>query len=79
MESEYNKKIIKRISHIPKFHLGELVNTPDGVGIIVEMKMDWNGLYISHETSRATVWYSTDEAKNGWVSKEYSLNALMKL
>ena len=77
METEYNKAIIERLKLMPKFNLGQSVVTPDGEGIIVELKMDWNGLYISEETARATVWYSTSEAQNGWVSKEYKLSELI--
>lgn len=76
METEYNKKIIERMDLMPKFQLGQLVKTPDGEGIIVELKMVWNGLYISEETAKATIWYSTDEAQKGWVSNTYSLNEL---
>ena len=79
METEYNKKIIERLKDMPIFRLGQLVNTPDGEGVIVELKMEWNGLYISEETASATVWYSTNEAQNGWVSRGYKLNELSAL
>lgn len=78
MKTEYNKAILERVSEMPKFHLGQLVKTSDGEGIIVALRMDWNGLYISEETAKATVWYSTDEAQNGWVSKEYRFSELNK-
>ena len=76
METKYNKNIIERMKLVPKFNLGQLVKTPDGEGIIVNLHVEYNGLYISEETAKATVWYSTDEAKNGWVSKEYALKEL---
>ncbi len=76
MKTEYNKKILARMAKMPKFHLGQLVKTPDGTGIIVNMNMDWNGLYISEETAKVTVWYSINEAQTGKVSWEYKLNEL---
>ena len=77
MKTEYNKAILERLEQMPKFSLGQLVKTPDGEGAIVNLRMDWNGLFISEETARATVWYSTTEAQNGWVSKEYKLSELI--
>lgn len=77
METEYNKVIIERLQAMPKFYLGQLITTPDGEGVIVDLSMDWNGLYINEETAKAVVWYSTTEAQNGWVSKEYLLKELI--
>ena len=77
MKTEYNNKIIERLKQMPSFHLGQVVNTPDGEGVIVEMQfVSYNGLYIDIETAKATVWYSTDEAQNGFVSRVYRLNEL---
>jgi hypothetical protein len=79
MESKYNKKQIELASDIPQFKLGELVKTPDGEGIIVSLAMPYNGLYLSPKQSVAIVWYSADEAANGWVNKEYELNKLQRI
>lgn len=76
METDYNKKIIERLKLMPKFFLGQEVTTPDGEGVIVELKTEWNGLYIQEERATATVWYSTDEAQNGWVSRSYKLSEI---
>lgn len=72
------------IESMPKYYLGQEINTPDGKGIIVQIKMDWNRLYISPKTGSAVVWYSTEgavEKKEGgrWVSFTYSLTELDKI
>lgn len=51
-------------SVMPRFYLGQEVQTKDGKGIIVDLKMQWNGLYIEPNTSEAVVWYSTESAAN---------------
>lgn len=76
METKYNKMQIELASKIPSFSLGQLVNTPDGQGIIVVLKMPYNGLYLSPKNATAVVWYSTSEAQNNKVTWEYSLNEL---
>lgn len=76
MKTKYNKKIVERMSGLPLLRLGQLVTTHDGNGIIVELKMEWNGLYINEETASATIWYSTAEAQNGWVSRQYKLSEI---
>lgn len=63
-------------SVIPRFYLGQEVQTKDGKGIIVKIEMEWNGLYISPERSIAVVWYSTDDTQCKWVNKQYTLNEL---
>lgn len=75
--SDYEKGL-KSLSNIPKFHIGQEVKTPDGKGIIVNIEMPYNGLYIEPHRCRAVVWYSTMGAANGWVSKPYDLSELKK-
>jgi hypothetical protein len=75
------EKAINEVKSMPKFHLGQEVKTPDGKGIIVDIKMEWNGLYLEPSLSKAVVWYSTEGAvtkKEGgsWVSFTYSLDKL---
>ena len=53
---------LKLVSSLPKFYLGQEVETKDGIGIIVSLYMGYNGLYLSPESSRAVVWYSTEKA-----------------
>jgi hypothetical protein len=70
------EKALHIASVIPRFYLGQEVQTKDGKGIIVKVEMEWNGLYISPERSRAVVWYSTADTQCKWVNKEYTLNEL---
>jgi hypothetical protein len=81
METEYNKKQIELAAKIPPFKLGELVETPDGKGIIVALSMPYNGLYLSFKNAKAVVWYSTSEAdlSNNKVNWEYDLTELQTL
>ena len=79
--SDY-EKALEIVSFIPKFYLGQEVETVDGVGIIVKLEMLHNGLYVSPERSTAVVWFSTEKAvSNGtrWVSSIYSLSELSRL
>jgi hypothetical protein len=78
METENNKKQIELASKIPQFKLGEYVKTPDGNGIIVSLNMPYNGLYLSPKSATAVVWYSTEEAVNGCVNKQYLLTDLIQ-
>ena len=78
--SDYQKALhIASVMH--RFYLGQEVQTKDGKGIIVDLKMQWNGLYIEPNTSEAVVWYSTESAANrteggNWVSFTYKLMEL---
>lgn len=82
--SDYEKSL-KEAKKIPKFHLGQEVQTPYGKGIIVKMEMPWNGLYISPENSDVVVWYSTESAVNvggsngKFVNVSYKLTELLPL
>ena len=78
--SDYQKAL--HISSVmPRFYLGQEVRTKDGKGIIVNLTMHWNGLYIQPNTSEAVVWYSTETAVNkteggNWISYTYKLTEL---
>ena len=74
-ENDYNKSKILA-SRIPKISLGQEINTPLGKGIVVNSSMPSNGLYLSPERAEITVWYSTEQAKNGWVKQVYSIEEL---
>ena len=69
------------IKNIPKFYLGQDVETNDGKGIIVSLNMKFNGIYIEPDTSEATVWYSSENKKEGFnmISKTYKLTELKEL
>jgi hypothetical protein len=47
------------------------VRTPDGVGTIVMVDIEANGLY--YDTNRITyrVWYGIDNTQNGWIACTY--------
>jgi len=61
---------------MPRFYLGQEVEAKDGKGLIVKLEMEWNGLYISPERSKAVVWFSTADKQSKWVNKEYRLSDL---
>jgi hypothetical protein len=76
--SDYQKALHIAVV-MPRFYLGQEVETKDGKGIIVKLEMDFNGLYISPERSRAIVWFSTKKAfldGTKWVNASYSLSEL---
>lgn len=78
--SDYEKAL--HIANVmPRFYIGQEVQTKDGKGIIVDLKMQWNGLYIEPHSSEAVVWYSTESAVSrteggNWVSFTYRLTEL---
>jgi hypothetical protein len=74
MKSDY-QKALDGIKSIPKIYLGQEVNTPVGRGIVVSIHMEYNGLYLSPEKS-IIVWFSTSEAKGGFVNKQFELSEL---
>lgn len=78
--SDY-ERVLNIINTIPKFFLGQEVQTKDGKGIIVGLSVEWNGLYIVPESSTAVVWYSTEKSvtkKDGgkWISSIYKISEL---
>ena len=70
------EKGLEAVKNIPKVYLGQEVQTPFGKGIIVEMEMDFNGLYIRPEVASVIVWFSTRNSKNGWVTHSFRLNEI---
>jgi hypothetical protein len=38
--------------------------------------MEWNGLYISPERSKAQIWFGTGSKTTKWISDTYSLKDL---
>ena len=71
--SDY-QKALHIASVMPRFYLGQEAQTKDGKDIIVDLKIQWNGLYIEPDTSEAVVWYSTEGSN--WVSFTYKLTEL---
>ena len=80
LESDY-QKALAIVKDIPKFYLGQEVQTKDGKGIIVKLHMKWNGLYIQPKSSEAVVWYScsTKSVNNKWISFTYNLLELKEI
>jgi hypothetical protein len=77
-KSDY-ESALERVSSLPKFYLGQEVETKDGRGIIVSLNMFHNGLYLSPESSSAVVWFSTEKAAatgSRWVNAVYLLSEL---
>jgi len=74
--NDYNDAI-KKLINFSKYYLGQEVNTDIGKGIIVELTMPRNGLYISPEKTSIVVWFGTAK-DNGWVNKLYSIQELDK-
>ncbi|MDD5651632.1 MAG: hypothetical protein PHF86_14655 [Candidatus Nanoarchaeia archaeon] len=72
------EKNIEKAKLIPKFFLGQQVTTKEGRGIIVELNMPTNGLYISPEQAQVTVWYGCDNDSRRWVQLIYSIFELEK-
>mgnify|MGYP001565052076 CR=1 FL=1 len=75
MKTDYEQQL-EHVSTLPEFHLGQEVSTPLGLGIIVELRMPFNGLYLEPERSEVTVWFSTADAKGGWVSRGFGLKEI---
>lgn len=55
------------------------VKTRDGIGTIIAIKTDFNGLYYEPATTKIQVWYGTDQSQNGWVARLYSINEVSAL
>ena len=61
------------------------VNTPYGEGILVSIKTEFNGLYISYERTDCVVWFGTENPgkiendSGNWISREISLKDLIDL
>ena len=72
------EKALKLLEDMPKYHLGQEVNTPNGKGIIVELNMDHNGLYLVPHRSGVKVWYSNQRAveSDGWITNSYVLTQI---
>lgn len=56
--------------------LGHEVETPDGIGVLIAVSTPSHGICFEPERIRVIVWYGTDHAQNGWVSREYDPNEI---
>jgi len=70
------EKELENVSNVPKLHLSQKVRTQHGIGIIVNLNIPFNGLYLSPERAEAVVWYGTEKnefGNNRWVSFTHKL------
>lgn len=77
--SEEYRRGLEITKVMPRFYIGQEVETDKGKGIIVGLNMPYNGLYISTEQAKAIVWFSMDTFPREWVTCSYSLSELNKL
>jgi hypothetical protein len=70
------EKALHIASVMPRFYIGQEVKTKYGNGIIVKLEMEWNGLYISPERSKAQVWFGTRNENTKWISDTFNLGKL---
>jgi hypothetical protein len=73
--SDYDK-VKNTLKDFKKFYIGQEVMTEHGVGIIVRLEIPTNGLYICQEIAECTVWFGTEDSKDGWVKKSFNLTEI---
>ncbi len=63
---------------IPKIYIGAIVNTENGIGIVVSLSIQHNGLHIMPDKTKAIVWFGTEKSseETGFVHKEFDFNQL---
>ena len=49
-------------SNIPRYYIGQEIDTIFGKGIIVSIDMPFNGLYIEPSNTKIVVWFSCENA-----------------
>lgn len=53
------------------------VMTPDGVGRVVGISTEFNGLSVNNTTTCVTVWYGAEASQNGWSSRIYYMREVI--
>lgn len=77
MSTETNYEKALNISRdIPRFYIGQEVQTKNGRGIIVKIEMEWNGFYIFPDKIKATIWFGGASNRAKWISDSYNLEDL---
>ena len=76
--TEYKKSLFI-CGNVPRFFLGQEVKTKLGNGIIVGLKMHWNGLYIEPERMIAQVWFGTSNNCTKWISQDFEIKMIEPL
>jgi hypothetical protein len=76
------KRALESFKEIPQHYLGEEVITPLGIGLIVQLDVPFNGLYVSPVCGEVVVWFSTERAvEEGikWVNHKFPINKIKKI
>jgi hypothetical protein len=63
-------------SHVEK-GLDKIVLTPDGVGRMIGISTESNGLHVQDHTTKVQVWYGVDDAQNGWTRREFHMREVI--
>ena len=72
------EKSLENCKTIPKFYLGEEVETPIGYGIIVNLILQHNGLFIDSGYPIVVVWFSVADSKDGFVNRSFNISEITK-
>jgi|WetSurMetagenome_2_1015567.scaffolds.fasta_scaffold143567_2 hypothetical protein len=72
------RRALDCIKDLPRYYLGEEVDTIHGRGILVDISMPSNGLYISPEKTECVVWYSTQKSTT-FVQAVFSIGDINKI
>jgi len=51
------------------------VNTPCGVGKVINVDTPFNGLYFSYDQTQCTIWFGPNGSTK-WISRQYSLKQI---
>lgn len=73
------EKALRICGVMPRFFLGQEVKTKIGNGIIVGLKMHWNGLYLEPERTIAQVWFGTSNDCTKWISQDFQIKMIEPL
>ncbi len=76
---DYFEEVQEQLDIMPKFSYGEKVMTKYGVGIIVNIGMPFNGLYVQPVNTKITVWYSARSMDNRFISMSFRPNEISKI
>lgn len=59
-------------SEFPPLHFLAKYETPDGVGVLIGIETNSNGLYVNVSSTKVVIWYGMNIDRSGpWVQKSY--------
>jgi hypothetical protein len=61
-KTNYQIQVDRVKETVPKICIGQEINTSLGIGIVTEMSIPQNGLYLSPERLEIKVWYGMEKA-----------------